>query len=33
MWQAIIHCIFILSALGIAAVERIQPAYPAKGHH
>jgi uncharacterized protein (TIGR00645 family) len=34
MWQSIIHCIFILSALGIAAVERIaQPAYQGNGHH
>jgi uncharacterized protein (TIGR00645 family) len=34
MWQAIIHCIFIFSALGIAAVERIaQPTYQNNGHH
>ena len=35
MWQAIIHTIFILSALGIAGVERLsQPVYaPSKGHH
>jgi uncharacterized protein (TIGR00645 family) len=33
MWQTIIHGLFILSALGIAAVDRIsQPAYEA-GHH
>jgi uncharacterized protein (TIGR00645 family) len=34
MWQAIIHVIFILSALGIAGVERIsQPVYVQKGGH
>ena len=35
MWQAIIHTIFILSALGIAGVERLsQPVYaPPKEHH
>jgi len=34
MWQAIIHCIFILSALGIAGVERLsQPVYADKDHH
>ncbi|HKS63169.1 MAG TPA: TIGR00645 family protein [Xanthobacteraceae bacterium] len=35
MWQAIIHTIFILSALGIAGVERLsQPVYaPSKEHH
>src|SRR3954469_391316 len=33
MWQAIIHTIFILSALGIALVERVsQPAYQGKDH-
>jgi uncharacterized protein (TIGR00645 family) len=33
MWQAIIHGIFILSALGIAGVERLsQPAYQDKHH-
>jgi uncharacterized protein (TIGR00645 family) len=33
MWQAIIHCIFILSALGIAGVERMgQSGYGGKGH-
>src|SRR3954471_3785183 len=33
MWQAIIHCIFVLSALGIAGVERLsQPAYDRKDH-
>jgi len=31
MWQTIIHCVFILSAIGIAAVDRMgQP--PAHGH-
>ena len=34
MWQAIIHTIFILSALGIAGVERLsQPVYAPKDHH
>lgn len=34
MWQAIIHTIFIVSALGIAGVERLsQPAYHSKDHH
>ena len=34
MWQAIIHTIFIVSALGIAAVERLsQPVYVTKDHH
>jgi uncharacterized protein (TIGR00645 family) len=23
MWQTIIHCVFVLSAIGVAAVERI----------
>jgi len=33
MWQAIIHTIFILSALGIAGVERLsQPVYQGNGH-
>jgi uncharacterized protein (TIGR00645 family) len=33
MWQAIIHTIFILSALGIAGVERLsQPVYAQKDH-
>jgi uncharacterized protein (TIGR00645 family) len=32
MWQTIIHCVFILSAIGIAAVDRMgQP--PAPQHH
>jgi uncharacterized protein (TIGR00645 family) len=34
MWQAIIHVIFIFSALGIAGVERIsQPVYVQKDAH
>jgi uncharacterized protein (TIGR00645 family) len=34
MWQAIIHVIFIVSALGIAGVERIsQPVYVPRNHH
>jgi uncharacterized protein (TIGR00645 family) len=34
MWQAIIHTIFILSAVGIAGVERLsQPVYQGKGQH
>ena len=34
LWQTIIHCVFILSAIGIAYVERLsQPAYAhAKAH-
>jgi uncharacterized protein (TIGR00645 family) len=33
MWQTIIHVVFILSAIGIAAVERIsQPVYAPKHH-
>jgi uncharacterized protein (TIGR00645 family) len=33
MWQAIIHTIFILSALGIAGVERLsQPVYRPRDH-
>ena len=33
MWQAIIHTVFILSAIGIAYVERLsQPVYASKGH-
>ncbi len=32
MWQTIIHCVFILSAIGIAAVDRMgQPLAPE--HH
>jgi uncharacterized protein (TIGR00645 family) len=34
MWQAIIHGMFIVSAIGIAFVERLsQPVYAAKGSH
>jgi uncharacterized membrane protein YqhA len=36
MWQSIIHGLFILSAIGIAYVEKIsQAAYASKGisHH
>src|ERR1044072_5840422 len=35
MWQTIIHCVFILSAIGIAAVDRLgQSVYaPLKDHH
>ncbi|MGZ8203706.1 MAG: TIGR00645 family protein [Burkholderiales bacterium] len=33
MWQTIIHVVFILSAIGIASVERIsQPVYAPKNH-
>jgi uncharacterized protein (TIGR00645 family) len=34
MWQAIIHCIFILSAIGIAVVDRLSqpPQHPRKAH-
>ena len=33
MWQAIIHGLFIASAIGVAYVERLsQPAYVGKGH-
>jgi uncharacterized protein (TIGR00645 family) len=33
MWQTIIHAVFILSALGIAGVERLsQPVYAQKDH-
>jgi uncharacterized protein (TIGR00645 family) len=33
MWQAIIHGMFVLSAIGIAAVERLtQTAYDSKHH-
>jgi len=32
MWQTIIHCVFILSAIGIAFVDRIgQPVGEAQG--
>ncbi len=34
MWQAIIHGLFILSAVGVAAVERMgQSGYGKPGHH
>jgi uncharacterized membrane protein YqhA len=33
MWQAIIHALFILSAIGIAAVERLSHTVPAREHH
>jgi uncharacterized protein (TIGR00645 family) len=32
MWQTIIHCVFVLSALGIAMVERIGASPEAKSH-
>ena len=33
MWQALIHGMFILSAIGIAFVERLsQPVYGDKAH-
>jgi uncharacterized protein (TIGR00645 family) len=32
MWQTIIHVIFILSAIGIAYVDRLSQGHPA-GHH
>src|SRR5690606_28185787 len=32
MWQSIIHCIFILSAIGIAYVERLSQPVQVKGH-
>ncbi|CAA9280200.1 MAG: putative membrane protein [uncultured Craurococcus sp.] len=33
MWQAIIHALFILSAIGIAAVERMAHVPSARAHH
>ncbi|MGE3146650.1 MAG: TIGR00645 family protein [Pseudorhodoplanes sp.] len=33
MWQTIIHCVFILSAIGIAAVDRMADAPAQKGEH
>jgi uncharacterized protein (TIGR00645 family) len=33
MWQTIIHCVFILSAVGIAAVDRMGYLPPDKDHH
>jgi uncharacterized protein (TIGR00645 family) len=32
MWQTIIHCVFVVSALGIAAVERLGASPEAKSH-
>ena len=32
MWQTIIHCVFVLSALGIALVERIGASPAVKSH-
>src|SRR5438552_7224078 len=34
MWQAVIHGLFILSAIGVAYVEKLsQPVYKRDGHH
>jgi uncharacterized membrane protein YqhA len=33
MWQAIIHALFILSAIGIAAVERMAHMSHTREHH
>jgi uncharacterized protein (TIGR00645 family) len=33
MWQTIIHVVFILSAIGIAMVDRMGQPVPAKAHH
>jgi len=33
MWQTIIHGLFVLSAIGIAYVERLNQPFEAKGHH
>ena len=34
MWQAIIHALFIASAIGVAMVERLsQPVYVHKDNH
>ena len=33
MWQAIIHGMFIVSAIGIAFVERLSAPVHAKRHH
>ena len=30
MWQTIIHCVFILSAIGIAWTDRLMSAPPAR---
>jgi uncharacterized protein (TIGR00645 family) len=32
MWQTIIHCVFILSALGIASVDRLSQPVRDRGH-
>jgi len=32
MWQTIIHCVFILSAIGIAYTDRLMAAIPGKPH-
>jgi hypothetical protein len=32
MWQTIIHCVFILSAIGIAAVDRMGQPIPGAAH-
>jgi uncharacterized protein (TIGR00645 family) len=32
MWQTIIHCVFILSAIGIAFVDRLGQPAPGKAH-
>jgi uncharacterized protein (TIGR00645 family) len=32
MWQTIIHCVFVLSAIGVAAVERIGVMAETKKH-
>jgi uncharacterized membrane protein YqhA len=32
MWQTIIHCVFILSAIGIAAVDKMGHQVPHKSH-
>ncbi|WP_342641315.1 TIGR00645 family protein [Rhodoligotrophos ferricapiens] len=33
LWQTLIHCVFILSAIGIAFVERLSHFGPGKYHH
>jgi uncharacterized membrane protein YqhA len=32
MWQTIIHCVFVLSAVGIATVERLSVLAETKKH-
>jgi uncharacterized membrane protein YqhA len=32
MWQTIIHCVFILSAIGIAYTDRLMASITAKQH-